>query len=60
VAKTNGTAGHPVEKHPRRGGVEKRHNPIPEMGRETPSLEKINEVSPSNRVEGFPDVKLEK
>jgi hypothetical protein len=59
-AKANGTVGHTVEKHPRRGGIEKHHNPIPEMGREAPLLKKINKVSPKDRVEGFPDVKLEK
>jgi hypothetical protein len=34
----NGGAGQPIEKDPRGGGREKRHKPIAEPARETPSL----------------------
>jgi hypothetical protein len=54
----NGAADHPVEKNPRGGGGEECHNPIPNTSREFPLLNKINEVTPMNRVESLPYVEL--
>jgi hypothetical protein len=55
----NGTAGYPIEEHPRRRGDEQGDNPIPETAWEPPSLQKVNDVVPTHGVESLSDVKLE-
>jgi hypothetical protein len=53
-------SGNTIEKNPRGCDGKQRVNPIPEMMWETPSLEEVKDVLPTNRVECFSSVKLEK
>jgi hypothetical protein len=55
----NGVAGHAIKEHPRGGGVEECGNPIPETYREAHFVKKVKKISPTDRIEGLPDVKLE-
>lgn len=50
----------PIQKDPRGGCAKECGDPIPKYARESSTLEKVKNVLPLHRVEGFPDVKLEK
>jgi hypothetical protein len=55
----NRHTGHPIQKHPRGGRNQECDNPITESIWEAPFLQKVNNVFPTNGVEGFADIKLE-
>jgi hypothetical protein len=49
----------PVQENSGGGGLEEGNHPIAKRARETSTLEEINNVFPSNRVEGLANVEFE-
>jgi hypothetical protein len=48
-----------IEKHSRSGCGEQSGYPIPEPWRETPTLENIKNILPTNHIKSFADINLE-